>query len=311
MRLPMKPSFVALAFALATPVLLALACGSSGSSRPNEEEGTAGATPAAGGAQSGVANGGMATAAGAGAGGVIGSGAVGGTDAPTGGMPSPPRDPFDVVTEGVAADIYVDAADHAAVVRAVGDLQADVKRVSGAEPAVSNTLAGLSSRAILVGTLGHSPVIDDLVAQGKLDAAGITGKWESFVIQAVTDPAPGISRALVVAGSDRRGTIYGVYDVSQAIGVSPWYWWADVTPIHSTNVTVEGQVRKQGEPSVKYRGIFLNDEENFSTWSALKMDAGKHAGPETYKRVFELLLRLKANFLWPAMHAVSDEFHSI
>ncbi|RYZ07642.1 MAG: hypothetical protein EOO73_11745 [Myxococcales bacterium] len=226
-----------------------------------------------------------------------------------GGSATMPRQPFDVVTDGEAADIYVDAADHAAVVRAVGDLQADVKRVSGTAPTVKNALADLSSRAILVGTLGQSAVIDDLVSQGKLDTTGVSGKWESFVIQAVSEPAPGISRALVIAGSDRRGTIYGIYELSQAIGVSPWYWWADVTPTQSPNVTVEGELRKQGEPSVKYRGIFLNDEENFSTWSALKMDAGKHAGPETYKRVFELLLRLKANFLWPAMHAVSDEFN--
>ncbi len=300
-----------LALAVATPVLLAFACGNTGNAPPPSEETTAGATSAsAGSSGAGATNGGTATTTGAAAGQSSHSGGgAGGTDATTGGMASMPREPFDVVAEGVAADIYVDAADHAAVVRAVGDLQADVKRVSGTAPLVKNTLAGLSSQAILVGTLGQSPVIDDLVSQGKLDTAGISGKWESFVIQAVTDPAPGVSRALVIAGSDRRGTIYGIYDVSQAMGVSPWYWWADVTPTQSSTVTVEGQLRRQGEPSVKYRGIFLNDEENFSAWSALKMDAGKHAGPETYKRVFELLLRLKANFLWPAMHAVSDEFN--
>jgi hypothetical protein len=289
---------------------LALACGSSGNPRPGSEATVGGSSSAGSATQSGATNGSAGTTPGT-AGGALGNGGIGigGVDANAGGMPSMPLEPFDVVAEGVAADIYVDAADHAAVVRAVGDLQADVKRVSGTSPTIKNTLAGLSSRAILVGTLGKSPVIDDLVKQGKVDAAGITGKWESFVIQAVSDPAPGVSRALVIAGSDRRGTVYGIYDVSQAMGVSPWYWWADVTPTQSTTVTVEGARRMQGEPSIKYRGIFLNDEENFSTWSALKMDAGKHAGPETYKRVFELLLRLKANFLWPAMHAVSDEFN--
>jgi hypothetical protein len=293
---------------LATAMLvLAAACGNSGSPGPRADH-TAGGMPAT----AGAAIGGSPAMAGVGVGGGTGGDGVGlgGTGgSPQGGMTGMPRDPFDVVTDGAAVDIYVDAADHAAVLRAVDDLQADVKRVSGVSPGVKNTLAGLSSLAILVGTLGQSPVIDDLVSQGKLDTAGVGGKWESFVIQAVTDPVPGLSRALVIAGSDRRGTIYGIYDVSQAIGVSPWYWWADVEPSQSSSVTVEGALRKQGEPSVKYRGIFLNDEENFTAWSALKMDAGKNVGPETYKRVFELLLRLKANFLWPAMHASSDAFN--
>jgi hypothetical protein len=310
---PRLSSFM-FALAVAAPMLLALACGSSGKAGPGGETTPGGSSVTGRAGQSGATNAGAGMAAGA-SGGTLTTGGVGGADvgpgagADTGGTTNPPQDPFDVVTDGVAADIYVDAADHASVARAVTDLQADVKRVSGTSPMIKNALAGLSSRAILVGTLGHSAVIDDLVSQGKLDAASIAGKWESFVIQAVTDPAPGVSRALVIAGSDRRGTAYGIYDVSQAMGVSPWYWWADVTPTQSTTVTVEGAPRRQGEPSVKYRGIFLNDEENFSTWSALKMDAGKHAGPETYRRVFELLLRLKANFLWPAMHAVSDEFN--
>jgi hypothetical protein len=218
-------------------------------------------------------------------------------------------DPFDVVAQGAAVDIYVDAADSPSVIRAVSDLQADVERVSGVTPLIRNTTAGLSSQAVLVGTLGHSPVIDSLVTQGKLDVDGVSGKWESFVVQAVDAPVEGVERALVIAGSDRRGTIYGVYDVSQAMGVSPWYWWADVAPLEADTVTVDGAVRKQGEPSVKYRGIFINDEENFAAWSARTLDAGKKPGPETYKKVFELLLRLKANFLWPAMHEVSDSFN--
>lgn len=237
-----------------------------------------------------------------------GGGGAGGSAIGTGGS-APPKMPFTVVTSGTAADIYVDANDAPAVIRAVGDLKADVARVSAVTPAVKNTTIGLSSTAILVGTLGKSPVIDGLASAGKLDVAGVTGKWESFVIEAVDNPAPGVSRGLVIAGSDRRGTIYGVYELSQRIGVSPWYWWADVAPTMSSTIVVEGAVSKQGEPSVKYRGIFINDEENFAAWAAAKMDSGKKVGPETYKRVFELLLRLKANFLWPAMHAVSDYFN--
>ena len=184
-----------------------------------------------------------------------------------------------------------------------------MQRVSGTAPVIKNATTGLSATAIIVGTLGKSPAIDALAAAGKLDTVGVAGKWESAVIQAVANPVAGVTSALVIAGSDRRGTVYGIYELSQRIGVSPWYWWADVTPTQSTTITVDGAVFKQGEPTVKYRGIFINDEENFTTWAGTKMDAGKKPGPETYKKVFELLLRLKANFLWPAMHPVSDEFN--
>ena len=220
----------------------------------------------------------------------------------------PPRDPFDIVAAGAAVDIYVDPADFPAVVRATGDLRADVQRVAGVGPIIKNSISGLSPTAVMVGTLGKSPAIDALVAAGKLDTAGVTGKWESAVIQAVANPVAGVKRALVIAGSDRRGTVYGIYELSQRIGVSPWYWWADVTPTPSATITVDGSVFKQGEPSVKYRGIFINDEENFSSWAGI-VEAGKKPGPETYKKLFELLLRLKANFIWPAMHPVSDEFN--
>lgn len=295
-------------------VLVAIACGNAGAPRPGGDTAASGSSSVAGNGAGGKAvapgTGGASAAGSSGAAAAGEVGSAGTSGAGTGGSITAPLDPFEVVADGAAVDIYVDAGDHAAVLRAMGDLQADVKRVSGVAPAIKNSLEGLSSRAILVGTLGKSPIIDELASQGKLDTAGVDGKWESFVIQAVSEPAPGVSRALVIAGSDRRGTIYGVYDTSQAIGVSPWYWWADVAPTPSATVTVEGALRKQGEPSVKYRGIFLNDEENFSAWSALKMDAGKNVGPETYKRVFELLLRLKANFIWPAMHAASDAFNT-
>jgi hypothetical protein len=275
-------------------------------------------TGGSGSGASGAASGGSGTNTGGTAGTV--SGGTAGTTTSTGGAGTggasggsggsgPPRDPFDVVTNGTAVDIYVDAADSPTVVRAVGDLRADVQRVSGTLPTVKNSTTGLSTTAILVGTLGKSPTIDALVTAGKLDTTGVAGKWESAVIQAVANPVAGVSRALVIAGSDRRGTVYGIYELSQRIGVSPWYWWADVAPTQTKTITVDGSLFKQGEPTVKYRGIFINDEENFTTWAATKVDAGKKPGPETYKKVFELLLRLKANFLWPAMHPVSEEFN--
>ena len=279
------------------------------SSPPGGTTGTAGALSGSGGsaASGGTGAGGTTSSAGA-AGTGTARGGAGGSSAGTGGA-APPRDPFNVVTAGAAVDIYVDAADFPAVVRAVGDLRADVQRVSGTAPVIKSATTGLSATAIMVGTLGKSSAIDALAAAGKLDTMGVAGKWESAVIQAVANPVPGVTRALVIAGSDRRGTVYGIYELSQRIGVSPWYWWADVTPTQSTTITVDGGVFKQGEPTVKYRGIFINDEENFTTWAGTKLDAGKKPGPETYKKVFELLLRLKANFLWPAMHPVSDEFN--
>jgi len=286
--------------------------GGGGQGTPDDP--TAGHSGSGGGAPSGTGGSGVGGGASGGPDGgpgpVTGAGGSSGGAGGSGVVPPAPSDPFVVVTGGAAADIYVDAADFPAVIRAVGDLRDDVQRVASVLPAVKNSATGLSARAVLVGTLGKSPVIDGLVSQGKLDTTGVTGKWESFVIQAVNNPVPGVTRALVIAGSDRRGTIFGIYDLSQAIGVSPWYWWGDVAPTPATTITVEGAARKQGEPSVKYRGIFINDEENFAAWAAAKMDAGKKVGPETYKRVFELLLRLKANFLWPAMHDASDAFNA-
>src|SRR6185503_6293385 len=103
-------------------------------------------------------------------------------------------------------------------------------------------------------------IIDRLVREGKLDVASITNQWEAFILQVVDKPLPGVDRALVIAGSDKRGAIYGVYDLSEQIGVSPWYWWADVTPEHRDALFVTPGKYVQGEPSVKYRGIFFNDE---------------------------------------------------
>ncbi|SES27033.1 Glycosyl hydrolase family 115 [Streptomyces sp. yr375] len=216
---------------------------------------------------------------------------------------------FDLVRDGVAVDVFVDAADDDAVVRAAGDLQADVERVGGVRPALRRTLPARSAALVLVGTLGASPVIDRLVARGRLDVGRVEGRWEASVTQVVERPAPGVDRALVIAGSDRRGTVYGIYDTSERIGVSPWYWWADVPVERRETVTVPAGPVKRLEPSVRYRGVFLNDEQNLTTWSHRTQEPDKNIGPETYKRLFELLLRLKANYLWPAMHPYSDFFN--
>ena len=223
--------------------------------------------------------------------------------------PAAAADVFSLVTGGVAADVFVDAADDVAVRRVAGDLQADIERVGGVRPTLRTSTAGLSRTAVLVGTIGHSPVIDRLIAAGRLDVSEVAGHWEASVTQLVDAPIAGVDRALVIAGSDRRGTIYGVYDLSERIGVSPWYWWADVPVPRRATVTVSLGTEKRREPAVRYRGIFINDEDNLAQWAYRTAEPGKLIGPVVYARIFELMLRLKANYLWPAMHPEADHFN--
>src|SRR5688572_8526768 len=223
------------------------------------------------------------------------------------------RGSFPLVGPRGAAAIYVDAADWPGVVRASSDLRNDIQRVTTLSPAV---LRDAGSRRpellVLVGTIGKSPLIDQLIRERKIDVSGIQGKWESFFLQTLENPLPGVSNALVIVGSDKRGTIYGIYDLSEQIGVSPWYWWADVTPDRKDALYVTPGKYQQGEPSVKYRGIFLNDEKpDLEFWVRAKY--GERPSPvsstatianfnsQFYARIFEVILRMKGNYLWPAM----------
>jgi hypothetical protein len=203
---------------------------------------------------------------------------------------------------GKAAAIFVDAGDHAGVLRAARGLQADVEHVAGVAPRLDTSGAlGGSADAIIVGTLGKSRLVDELVRAGKLDARAVAGRWEAWLTAVVADPAPGVRRTLVIAGSDKRGTIYGVYDLSQRIGVSPWAWWADVPVRRHAALSVRPGVRVEPGPAVKYRGIFLNDEApSLTGWVNEKFGGYTHG---FYEKVFELLLRLRGNYLWPAMWA--------
>lgn len=118
-----------------------------------------------------------------------------------------------------------------------------------------------SKTVIIAGTIGKSDVINAIIASGKLDPAPIAGRWEAFISQVISNPLPGVERALVIAGADLRGTIYGLYDVSEQIGVSPWYWWADVPVRKARGIWALEESKIQKSPSVKYRGFFLNDEQ--------------------------------------------------
>jgi len=211
-----------------------------------------------------------------------------------------------------ALPIYVAPQDSETLNLVAEAFAKDVERVTGLRPRVIHTLDG-ESAAILLGTLGHSPAIDSLALSGGIDAAPVRGKWESAVTAVVDHPTPSLRRALVIAGSDRRGAAYALFSLSREIGVSPWSWWADVPVQQQKTVCVTPGSRVQGEPSVRYRGIFLNDEDwGLRPWAARKMDPElNNIGPHTYRQVFELLLRLRANLLWPAMHPGTLAFNAL
>ncbi|MBI1682742.1 glycosyl hydrolase 115 family protein [Caulobacter hibisci] len=209
------------------------------------------------------------------------------------------------------AEILHSETDFPVVGLAAQDLRDDLAAVTGKPPRLS-TGAPSGKTAIVVGTLGRNPLIDGLVRDGRLKVGDLSGAWESFVIAVVDRPAPGLDKALVIVGSDRRGAAYGVYELSRAAGVSPWTWWADVKPRRRKALYVAADTRRFGPPSVKYRGIFINDEDwGLQPWAAKTFDpAYGDIGPKTYEKVFQLLLRLKANTLWPAMHEVTKPFNA-
>ncbi|HEU6447218.1 MAG TPA: glycosyl hydrolase 115 family protein, partial [Verrucomicrobiae bacterium] len=215
------------------------------------------------------------------------------------------------LVDNSAAAILADTNDWPGVIRAANDLRQDIHRVSGQMPALEFSAFRTSRSApdcVIVGTIGKSELIDRLIRERKIDVSEISNRSESFFLQVVPKPLPGIDHALVICGSDKRGTIYGIYDLSEQIGVSPWYFWADVPPKHHDRLFVRAGKFVQGPPSAKYRGIFLNDEyPDLTRWVQEKYGSVPgHPGVANYGRgfytnLFELMLRLRANYLWPAM----------
>ena len=196
-------------------------------------------------------------------------------------------------------EIYMDANDCKGVSYAANALVKDIIKVSGSKTVLTSD-AGLKDKdaagkpTILVGTIGHSTAIDQLIRQKRINGNLLKGKREKFIITVVDGQ-------LVIAGSDRRGTIYGIYELSQQMGVSPWYDWADVPVEHHDSIFVNKGIYTDGEPAVRYRGIFLNDEAPCLT-SWVKNTYGTEYGDHRfYQRVFELVLRLRGNMMWPAM----------
>ena len=205
---------------------------------------------------------------------------------------TPAAGAFPLIAAGRSARIETDVTDWPGVLRAVNDVRGDLSKLSAdARPAQD-------APVVIIGTIGKSAVIDALIASGKLDVTGVKGQWEAFVQQVVENPRPGVARVLVIAGADKRGTIFGAYDLIERAGVSPWSWWADA-PIPVKDQAYVAAGRRVLKPAVKYRGIFLNDEDPaLSGWAQQRFGGVNH---EFYAKVFELTLRLKGNFLWPAM----------
>src|SRR5690554_2619537 len=197
--------------------------------------------------------------------------------------------------------MLIDPKDDPGVIRAFNDLQNDILKVSQVEPVMHTGKLSKARQVIIAGTLGKSKLTDKLVAKNIIDASELEGKWEKFIIKTVKNPLPGIENALVIAGSDKRGTIYGIYDLSEQLGVSPWYWWADVPVQQKEELFIKPGTYTDGEPAVKYRGIFLNDEAPSLTGWVGQRYGTNYGDHRFYTRVFELILRLKGNYLWPAM----------
>ena len=183
--------------------------------------------------------------------------------------------------------------------RVAGMVQEDIRLVTGTRPADAAP-GDAAGAAVLYGTVGRSAVLDALEQSGKIALDGVRGKWEVYLFALVEDPLPGIRRALVIAGSDKRGTIYGLFHLSERIGVSPLVHWNHVWPRRQAAVTLTAADEMLSkEPSVRYRGFFINDEwPAFGTWARTHF-GGVNAA--CYAQVFELLLRLKGNYFWPAM----------
>lgn len=203
--------------------------------------------------------------------------------------------------------LIIDRHDFPGVLRAARNLQTDIEKVTGKKPALDHTIGDKTTQAIIIGTLGKSQLIDQLVATQKINLSKIHNQWDAYQIQVVEKPLPNITRALVIVGANKRGTMYGIYSLSEQIGVSPWYWWADVPIAKKDTLIIDKKTHIVEIPKVKYRGIFLNDEAPALTnWVAEKYGNYNH---QFYENVFELLLRLKANFLWPAMwnNAFADD----
>jgi len=206
---------------------------------------------------------------------------------------------YTIVSKTEAANIVYDTSENILVKKSAEFLSHDIERVSAKRPVVSAVENFQCSNMIIIATIGRNPLINKLVEEKKLNIDALKGQWERFIIKTIEKPFPGVKQALVIVGSDRRGAAYGVFTLSQKMGVSPWYWWADVPVEKHDAIYLEKCNYISSSPSVKYRGIFINDESPaFRNWAKEKFGGINH---RCYEKIFELLLRNKANYIWPSM----------
>lgn len=206
---------------------------------------------------------------------------------------------FSIVDENTIAGIYVDNNESALVKKTATLLQEDIFMITGKRPVIVNTLTAPAKNLIIIATLEQSAAIQQLVKAKKINTAALKGQWDAYQLQTLRQPFKGVENALLIAGSDRRGVAYGIFELSKQAGVSPWYWWADVPVVQKKNLYVKNTVLLQDAPKVKYRGIFINDEAPaLSSWTREKFGG---FNSRFYAKVFELILRLKGNYIWPAM----------
>ncbi|AOW19060.1 glycosyl hydrolase [Polaribacter vadi] len=206
---------------------------------------------------------------------------------------------FAIVNNNEATAIYLSDNDYKGVKKIAQKFQEDIERVTNIKPSIISNEIPSNGTAIIVGTIGNSNLIDQLIEEKKLEVSLVKGKWETFLIQTIKNPFEGVEEALVIVGSDKRGTIYGMFDVSYEIGVSPHHFWADVPSKKKENVFITRGSYTKGSPKVKYRGIFINDEAPALSGWAFEKFGGFNA--EFYNHVFEYILRMKGNYLWPSM----------
>ncbi len=207
---------------------------------------------------------------------------------------------FTLISQSHPVTLLVADNDKKGVLIAANNLQKDFERVCGSKAALLNAPSPDTKRYVIAGTL-ESSYIKQIVKAKKIDEKELKGKVEKYLMTVVDNPLPGVDEALVIAGSDMRGTIYGIYELSEQIGVSPWYDWMDVPAVRHTNLAIQKGTYTAGEPAVRYRGLFLNDEAPCLTSWVKKTFGTNYGGHEFYARVFELILRLRGNYLWPAM----------
>lgn len=212
--------------------------------------------------------------------------------------------PFNIIKDGRPAAVYYPGSENV-VITALEIFSSDLELVCGTPLPGPG---GLSEATVIVGVIGEGET-DALLDRYHVDVSAIEGMWEAFCIRSVGNADEPV---LFVVGSDARGAAYGVMELSRIIGVSPWVWWADVAPQRRTDVTLTvDEIVKY--PSVQYRGIFLNDEDwglvPWSTRTFEPTDRPGEIGPKTYSKIFELLLRLRANTIWPAMHECTVPFY--